>query len=86
MPCRTVESRNPFHMFGNDVAEPFREGHDSHRNYLRLQMGPRLQLLQLRENKPHLSSEPILNTDGRNPSVDVVKTDSVSKFQRSDHL
>ena len=60
---QTVESRKLFHMFGNDTAEPFREGQGSYRNYLRFKMGPRLQLLQLRENKPHLFSEPIPNTD-----------------------
>jgi hypothetical protein len=61
----TYEDRKNFNMEGNDVAVAFKEqaGADSYSNYLRFKMGPRLQLLRLREMKPHLFSEPIPNTD-----------------------
>lgn len=58
----TYESRTLFQMSG-EVALPFMDGTDSYNNYLNFKMGPRLQLLQLREIKPHLFSEPIPNTD-----------------------
>lgn len=59
----SFENRSLFLMQGNEVAVPFKEGLESYNNYLSFKMGPRLQLLQLREMKPHLFSEPIPNTD-----------------------
>jgi hypothetical protein len=58
----TYESRTLFEMSG-ETAVSFKEGLGSYNNYLSFKMGPRLQLLQLREIKPHLFSEPIPNTD-----------------------
>ena len=42
---------------------PFTEGGESYQNYMRFKDGPRSQLLKLREQKPHLFTEPVPISD-----------------------
>ncbi len=56
-------NKKVFHLFGHNFAVAFSEGGESYDNYLRFKEGPRSQLLRLRQQSPHLFTEPIPLTD-----------------------